>query len=66
MAPSMARDVNYMLIINVYLHSLFKYIASTYQGLCLKGPNSKAQTLQSGELSALESIILVCIFLNME
>lgn len=65
MAPSMARDVNYMLIINVYLHSLFKYTASTYHGLCLKGSNSKAQILLSGELSdnyAWESIILVCIF----
>lgn len=65
MAPSMARDVNYMPIINLYLHSLFKYIASTYQGLCLKGSSSKAQTLQSGELSVsytLQSIIVVCVF----
>lgn len=65
MAPSMAGDVSYMLIINVFLHSLFKYVTPTEQGLCLGGSNSKARTVQAEELSvsyALGSEMLVCVF----
>lgn len=65
MAPSMARDVSYMLIIDVFLHSLFKYVTPTEQGLCLGGSDSKARTVQAEELSvsyALGSEMLVCVF----